>query len=144
MGARRTRADVWVAAAALACCAAYYVAYLAGLGQWAVDNFVAWPLAAANLLAGPVGLGALGYLVGALAGRWVRARSDRARAGFRAFGAAVALAYVLCCATLFVLPAALYPAGAYAAVSSLTTEVLAPLMPVAGAVAGLASAPAAA
>lgn len=142
MAAGGRRGDVVVACVALACCGAYYVAYLVALGPWAAREFVAWPGGLAQLVAGPIGLGALGYLIGALAGRWVRARTDRARAGFRAFGAAVALAYVLCCATLLVLPGALMAVGAYAAAASLATEVLAPLLPVAGAVAGLASAPA--
>lgn len=143
MTAGSMRADVKVAIAVLACCVAYYVAYLLELRSWAGLYFVTWPVAVAQFIAGPIGLGALGYLVGAFAGRWVRARTDRARAGFRAFGAVVALAYVLCCATLFVAPEVLMAVGAYATVSSLTTEVLAALLPVAGAVAGLASAPAA-
>lgn len=143
MTARGMRADVKAAVVVLACCAVYYVVYLVALGSWALSYFIAWPMAVAQFLAGPIGLGALGYLAGAFAGRWVRARTDRARSGFRAFGAVVALAYVLCCATLFVLPEVLMAAGVYAAVSSLTTEVLSALLPVAGAVAGLASAPAA-
>lgn len=144
MSSRRIGKDVVAALVVLACCGAYYVAYLAALGPWAVEQLVAWPVAVAQLVAAPVGLCALGYLIGAFAGRWVRARTDRARSGFRAFGVVVAIAYLLCCATLVVLSGPLAAAGAYAALTTLVTEVLAPLMPVAGAVAGLASAPAAA
>ncbi|MBM6775253.1 hypothetical protein [Olsenella profusa] len=63
------RADVLVVALVLIACAGYYAALQLGLGTWAVEHYVSWPITIYQLVVGPLAIVAVCYLIGAVLGR---------------------------------------------------------------------------